>query len=115
MIIDSNFFIHELDKLALRALKAIPGFTQLLKGFMKVWNEQLFNIENMSTNLRIGENQLPIYYKLLPPICEKLEIDIPDIYLKLDVNPNAYTYGLYLRQVHVKPQQLKPLSKRYVM
>ena len=93
MTIDSNFFIHELDKAALRSLKAIPGFTQLLKAFMKIWNEQLFNIVNMSTNLRISEKQLPTYYNLLPPICERLGIEIPDMYLELDVNPNAYTCG----------------------
>ena len=93
MIIDSSFFIHDLDKSALQALKAIPGFTQLLKAFMKIWNEQFFHIENMSTNLRISEKQLPKYYDMLPPVCEKLGIDIPDFYLTRDVDPNAGTYG----------------------
>lgn len=30
---------------------------------------------------------------MLPPICEKLGIDVPELYLQLNVNPNAYTYG----------------------
>ena len=30
---------------------------------------------------------------LLPPICEKLGIDVPELYVELNVNPNAYTYG----------------------
>lgn len=30
---------------------------------------------------------------MLPPICEKLGIDIPELYLTLDVSPNAYTFG----------------------
>jgi hypothetical protein len=30
---------------------------------------------------------------MLPPICEKLGIDIPDLYLQLDRDPNAFTYG----------------------
>lgn len=47
----------------------------------------------MSSNLRLGENQLPEYYDMLPPICEKLGIDVPEMYLQLDVNPNAYTSG----------------------
>ena len=47
----------------------------------------------MSTNLRISEKQLPRYYDLLPPICERLGIDIPELYLKLDVRANAYTAG----------------------
>ena len=93
MIIDSSFFIHEHDKSALQALKAIPGFTQILKAFMKVWHEQQYKIINMSTNLRITKSQLPKYYNMLPPICDKLGIDVPDLYLKLDVDPNASTYG----------------------
>jgi Zn-dependent protease with chaperone function len=93
MTVNPELFIHKHDKSALQALKVIPGFTQVLKAFMKVWQEQQFNLTNMSTNLRIGEKQLSKYYDMLPPICEKLGIDIPDFYLKLDVTPNAYTYG----------------------
>ena len=93
MTVNPEFFIHEHDKSALQALKAIPGFTQVLKAFMKVWHEQQANMINMSTNLRINEKQLPKYYNMLPPICEKLGIDIPDLYLKLDVEANAYTSG----------------------
>lgn len=93
MSIDSNFYIHESDRIALDALKAIPGFTPLLKAFMKVWSEKQFYIQNMSTNLRINDKQLSKYYDMLPPICEKLGIDVPELYLKLDVVPNAYTSG----------------------
>ena len=31
------FYMHDSDRIALQALKAIPGFTQLFKAFMKVW------------------------------------------------------------------------------
>lgn len=88
-----NFYLHDSDRIALQALKAIPGFTQLFKAFMNVWSEKQFRIQNMSTNLRINEKQLPEYYNMLPPICEKLGIEIPELYLKLDVCPNAYTSG----------------------
>lgn len=88
-----NFYTHASDRAALQALQAIPGFTQLFKAFMKVWSEKQFRIQNMSTNLRISEKQLSKYYNMLPPICEKLGIKIPELYLKLDVEPNAYTAG----------------------
>lgn len=88
-----NFYMHDSDRIALQALKAIPGFTQLFKAFMRVWSEKQFRIQNMSTNLRISEKQLSKYYDMLPPICEKLGIDIPELYLELDVVPNAYTAG----------------------
>ena len=33
------------------------------------------------------------YYDMLPPICKKLGIEIPDLYIELDVSPNSYTSG----------------------
>lgn len=93
MKLDSNLFIHDSDKAALAALKAIPGFDAVVKAFMKVWSEKQFKLFNMSSNLRMSEAQLAKYYNLLPPICEKLGIDVPELYVELDVFPNAYTFG----------------------
>ena len=93
MGIPAQHYMHDSDRAALAALKAIPGFSLLIKAFMKIWNEKQFRIQNLSSKIRINEKQLPEYYDLLPPICEKLGIDIPEMYLSLDVNPNAYTYG----------------------
>jgi len=90
---DPNIFMHESDRAALNTLKAIPGFTALFKAFMKVWSEKQFQIQNMSSNLRISEKQLSKYYDMLPPICQKLGIEVPDLFLELDVSPNAYTAG----------------------
>ncbi|SES64786.1 Zn-dependent protease with chaperone function [Pseudobutyrivibrio sp. C4] len=93
MELDSNLYLHESDKAAMKALKAIPGFHQVMKAFMMIWNEQQFKLVNMSTNLRLSETQMAKYYHMLPPICEKLGIEVPEIYVELDVYPNAYTYG----------------------
>lgn len=93
MSYDPERYIHDSDRAALKALQAIPGFSLLVKGFMSVWNEPQERILNMSTRIRLGENQMRQYYDMLPPICEKLGIAVPDLYLELDVNPGAYTYG----------------------
>ena len=93
MSINPNLFLHDSDKAALSALKAIPGFSQLLKWFMNIGYEKQFHVMNMSSNLRIDENQMPKYYHMLLPICEKLQIKVPELYIELDVNPNAGTYG----------------------
>ena len=89
----SKLFTHPSDKAALDALKAIPGFSPLMRAFMSLWNEKQYRIMNMSSKLRLSENQMPKYYNMLPPICEKLGIDVPELYIELDVNPNAYTSG----------------------
>ncbi len=91
--LDSDLFVHPSDRAAMKVLQAIPGFSQVIKAFMKIWNEQQFKIINMSTNLKLSENQMKKYYDMLPPICDKLGIEIPEIYVELDVRPNAYTYG----------------------
>ncbi|MBR6850869.1 MAG: peptidase M48, partial [Lachnospiraceae bacterium] len=72
MAFDSRAYVHDADKAALNALKAIPGFQQLVKGFMKIFSERQYRIVNLSSNIRISENQFPKYYEMLPPICEKL-------------------------------------------
>jgi len=88
-----SIFVHESDRAAMKALKAIPGFTAVFKAFMNVWSERQFRIQNMSCKIKLSEEQMPKYYNMLPPICEKLGIEVPDLYLELDVVPNAYTYG----------------------
>lgn len=93
MSINPNLFLHDSDKAALSALKAIPGFSQLLKWFMSIGYEKQEHIMNMGSNLRIDENQMPKYYNMLLPICEKLQIKVPELYTTLDVNPNAWTFG----------------------
>ncbi len=93
MKVNPDVFIHENDRKAMQALKAIPGFTSFLEGFMKTWDERVDRIINLSSNLRVGEDQLKKYYDMLPPICEKLGIDVPELYIRQDVDPNAYTWG----------------------
>lgn len=93
MTLDYKLYLHDSDKAAMAALKAIPGFSQVMKAFMKIWSEQQFRLINMSTNLHLNNNQMAKYYNMLPPICEKLGIDVHELFVELDVNPNAYTYG----------------------
>lgn len=93
MSFNADYYVHPTDKAALKSLKAIPGFHQFVKAFMKIWSERQYRISNMSSCVRMNENQLAKYYNMLPPICEKLGIDIPELYLELNVNPNSYTSG----------------------
>ncbi|MBQ2667548.1 MAG: M48 family metalloprotease [Clostridia bacterium] len=86
-------FIHPEDSKALQALKSIPGFEQFAKAYMKIFDERSWKIVNMSSKVRLSEQQCPRIYNLLVPICEKLGIPVPELYLELDRMPNAYTSG----------------------
>ena len=61
MAFDSEKYIHDADKAALKALKAIPGFSALVKAFMNVWNERQQKILNMSSRIKISEKQMRKY------------------------------------------------------
>lgn len=93
MPIDYRQFIHPTDAKALEALRKIPGFTALSKKIMEIFSERMKKIETMSSYIRLGPDQMPEVYNLLPPICEKLGIPEPEMYVKLDRVPNAYTTG----------------------
>ena len=93
MAYDPKAYTHPSDKAALAALTAIPGFTPLLKGYMKVWSERQFRVLNMSSRVRIDGRQMTKYYEMLPPICDRLGIAVPEMYMEMDMTPNAYTYG----------------------
>lgn len=86
-------FIHPEDAAALRQLESIPGFTAIFKKFMSLGYETLMYGENMASSIRLSETQLPEIYHHLPPICKKLGIAEPEFYLKMDPNPNAWTFG----------------------
>ena len=93
MSINKDIFLHESDKAALDALESLPGFAQVTKAFIKAFNEKMLDVQNMSTNIRITDKQLKKYHDMLIPICKKLDIEVPDLYLTLNVMPNAYTSG----------------------
>ena len=90
---NSDFFIHPNDAKALKAMKAIPAFTMVSKKFSDIFAERSFKLSNLSSKLRISDRQLPEIYNLLPPICAKLEIPVPELYLENNPEINAYTAG----------------------
>lgn len=86
-------FIHPEDAAALKALKAVPLLSKVLKKAMDIGAEQLQTGMNMATKIRLSPTQLPHLYNLLPPICEQLEIREPEYFLEMSPLPNAYAFG----------------------
>lgn len=86
-------FIHPEDAAALRQLENIPGLPTLAKKVMALGLEQLQYGLNMASAIRLSPTQLPKIYNHLPPICERLGIPEPELYLQMDPMPNAWTFG----------------------
>lgn len=93
MAIDYNEFIHPQDRMALEMLKRIPFFDDLLKSYMKLFDENTMHGINMASKIRLSPAQLPEVYGHLPEICSILGIPEPEFFLEMNPLPNAYTFG----------------------
>ena len=91
--IDYRQFIHPQDRAALDALEKVPFFDTVLAAFMKLYDEKVEHAINMASKLRLGPEIRPDIYNMLVDICGKLGIEVPELYLTQDPNPNAWTFG----------------------
>ena len=86
-------FIHPEDAAALQQMESIPGFAALVKKVLAIGLENLQYGVNMASTIRLSERQLPQIYRHLPPVCQRMGIPEPELYLQMNPNPNAWTYG----------------------
>ena len=93
MVYRSELYMHDLDRTAFDALNRFPKFVQFQKAYMANGDERAEKINNLSFAIRLNENQMPEIYNLLPPICAKLGISIPDLYYVKSKEMNAWTSG----------------------
>lgn len=89
--------IHPEDAKTLKALKNIPALPTIMEKVFQYGYDEISWSENVTSNLRLSESQMPEIYNRLPPICERLGIPVPELYLQMTPIPNAWTSG------HSKP------------
>ena len=94
MVYSAELYVHDFDKQAADALNQFPKFVKLLESYSANYDEKAAKIDLLSTAIRLGEKQMPEVYGLLPPICEQLGIDAPELYYVKDKHPNAATFGI---------------------
>ena len=90
-------FMHPSDEKATNALKAVPGLDKAIAKIMEYGLERLYYLDNIASNVRVSDKMFGGMYKSLKWGCKILDVEEPELYVSLDPNPNAYTYG------HTKP------------
>lgn len=90
---NSSDFIHPDDLKAIRELESLPGLRLVMEKVFEWGLDDILWSENITTNIRLSPTQMPEIYNLLPPICEKLRIAVPELYLNNSVIPNSWTSG----------------------
>jgi Zn-dependent protease with chaperone function len=94
-------FRHPLDLEATNALKQLPGLDLIIRQLLGSVGEQFFLLENLASGILVGENQLPDLHQLLLDACKTLDLEPPQLYVRQNPVPNAYTFAMRGRQPFV--------------
>lgn len=97
----ADAFRHPLDLEATRSLRQFPGLDLLTRNLLGPTVEQVFYLENLASSIRVGEKQLPDLYNLLLEACQVLDMEPPQLYIRQNPVPNAYTFAVRGKQAFV--------------
>lgn len=94
-------FRHPLDQEATQDLQRFPGLDLMVRSILGPLGEQVFYLENIASSVLVGEQQLPHLYQLLLDACRILDLEPPQLYVRQNPVPNAYTFAMRGRQPFV--------------
>lgn len=94
----ANEFRHPLDLEATQTLQQFPGWDIAVRTVLGGVAEQFFYLENVAASVKVSEKQLPHIHKLLVEACQRLDLDVPELYIKQNPAPNAYTFAMRGKQ-----------------
>lgn len=110
MTYSAESYIHDLDRKAFIALNKFPKFVKLVEVYNANYDEKVARFQYLSSAIRLSKEQMPEIYNLLPPICEKLGIEVPELYYVCDKEMNAATIGFINPCIYVTSGLVKNLS-----
>ncbi len=91
-------FRHPLDLEATAAFKYLPGWDWALRTVLGSMAEQALYLENIGSGLLVNQQQLPDLYQLLTEACRILDIVPPQLFVRQNPAPNAYTLAIRGKQ-----------------
>lgn len=94
----ANEFRHPLDLEATQSLQQFPGWDIAVRSVLGGVAEQFFYLDNVAASVQVSENQLPHIHKLLLEACQRLDLEVPELYIKQNPAPNAYTFAMRGKQ-----------------
>jgi Zn-dependent protease with chaperone function len=87
-------FQHPLDQQNTALLRALPGLEMVARNMMGPVAEKVLLLENIGTSVKVGPTQLPTLHHLLTEAAAILQMEVPDLYVRQNPLPNAYTLAI---------------------
>ena len=94
----ANEFRHPLDLEATQSLQQFPGWDIAVRSVLGGVAEQYFYLDNVAASVQVSEKQLSHIHKLLLEACQRLDLEVPELYVKQNPAPNAYTFAMRGKQ-----------------
>ncbi|WP_353121626.1 M48 family metallopeptidase [Planktothrix agardhii] len=94
----ADHFRHPLDLQATNTLKQFPGLDLLVRQLLGGLGEQFFYLENIASSILVSQQQLPNLHQLLLDACKILDLEPPQLYIRQNPVPNAYTFAMRGKQ-----------------
>ncbi len=85
--------MHPWDVSASATLGKVPGLELLTRKVMEYGFERVYYLENTADNVRVTSEMFPRLYRYLQYGCKILGVEEPEMYVTMDPEPRAYTYG----------------------
>lgn len=89
----SDSFQHPIDVRATKALQRLFGIEAVLRNFLRVAEQSLF-FQNIGTGVKVTDKQYPSIYAMLTEACHVLSLPVPELYIRQNPIPNAYTLAV---------------------
>ncbi|MGA8896380.1 M48 family metallopeptidase [Planktothrix agardhii] len=94
----ADHFRHPLDLQSTNTLKQFPGLDILVRQLLGGLGEQFFYLENIASSILVSDQQLPNLHQLLLDACKILDLEPPQLYIRQNPVPNAYTFAMRGKQ-----------------
>ena len=92
--LDSKSYEHNFDKTALKTLKALPGFDQVVNFFLNWTYIKWHVIELQGSNFLVTRESCPELYEIVHNVADTLDVSpLPRFYTQWGYNINGYTTG----------------------
>ncbi|CAM9584896.1 unnamed protein product, partial [Phaeothamnion confervicola] len=86
-------FQHPFDLEATTALQRLPGLEIIVRSLLPVV-EQAVYLDNIASGVLVGPDQMSSLHRLLLEACAMLDMEAPELYVRQNPQPNAYTLAV---------------------
>lgn len=92
--LDSRSYEHKFDKVALKTLKALPGFDTVTNFFLNWTFLKWHIVELQGSNFLVTRESCPELYDIVKNVADTLDVrPLPRLYTEWGYNINGYTTG----------------------